>query len=327
MKKIIAALFVTALSLSGYGQSHNGGDARIRFSDSQIVGGLPAGIINPRPAAAKESGAGHSIPEMVKGWENPTYSPDSTKIAYTLNGNLYSIEVASRRIRQHTFDGSEVILNGYASWVYYEEIFGRRSNYKAFWWSPDSRTIAFYRFDNSKVPMFPIYLADGQHGTLRQTRYPKAGNSNPLVRVGFVSVAGNSPVWADFDFKGDHYFGIPFWDKKGERFIVTWMDRSQDNIVFYSVDPLFGTKRQIYSEHQDTWVDWPEEMLFTDDGFYFVRDYEKWQHIYYLSYEGKNFSYAGDNAPLWRTHLLKVDGKYLFYTACRESSLRQDIYR
>ena len=57
---------------------------------------------------------------------------------------------------QLTFDGSDLIMNGYASWVYYEEIFGRPSKYKAFWWSPDSKKIAFYRFDNSLVPMFPI---------------------------------------------------------------------------------------------------------------------------------------------------------------------------
>ena len=110
---------------------------------------------------------------------NRTYSPDSTRVAYTLDNDLYVEEVASGRQTRLTFDGSDVVMNGYASWVYYEEILGRGSRYKAFWWSPDSQRIGFYRFDDSEVPMFPIYSPFGQDGELRRTHYPKAGEKNP----------------------------------------------------------------------------------------------------------------------------------------------------
>jgi dipeptidyl-peptidase-4 len=69
------------------------------------------------------------------------------------------VEIASGKETRLTEDGTDLILNGYASWVYYEEILGRPSRYKAFWWSPDSRKIGFYRFDNTEVPLFPIYSA------------------------------------------------------------------------------------------------------------------------------------------------------------------------
>ena len=259
---------------------------------------------------------------------NVTPSPDGTMVAFTREGDLWVRSVVDSTETRLTFDGSELILNGYASWVYYEEIFGRRSNYRAFWWSPDSKVIAFYRFDDSKVPMFPIYDAKGQHGTLRETRYPKAGDPNPEVKIGFVSVDGNAVVWADFDSKKDQYFGTPFWDYKGKRLMVPWMDRSQDNMIIYSVDPLYGQKVSIYSEHQNTWVDWPENMLSNARGIYMVRDYEKWQHIYFLSYDGKDFRYAGDRKNYWGIRLLKLTDKYLFFTArCGESSLRTDIDR
>ncbi len=304
---------------------------KMRLTDAQIVSGeLPAGIRNSfepgkepfnRPPREK-------MPELVKGWENPTYSPDRRYIAYTKDGDLYSIEVSTRKINRHTDDAGKTVSNGYASWVYYEEILGRASRYRAFWWSPDSKVIAYYRFDDGKVPMFPIYDAAGQHGTLRETRYPKAGDPNPEVKVGFVSVDGNATVWADFDPKKDQYFGTPFWDAKGTRLIVPWMDRSQDNMILYSVDPLYGVKEQVYSEHQDTWVEWPSQMLFSDKGFYMVRDYEKWQRIYFLSYDGKEFRYASDRKNYWGISLLKLSDKYLFYTARGgESSTRTDIYR
>jgi len=89
--------------------------------------------------------------------KNPTFSPDGNMIAYTRDGNLLAIDLATGQEKQITNDGGEVVYNGYAAWVYYEEIFGRASRYKAYWWSPNSKQIAFYRFDEANVPMFPIY--------------------------------------------------------------------------------------------------------------------------------------------------------------------------
>ena len=126
---------------------------------------------------------------------NLTYSPDQTKLAFTRDNDLYVVDIETEVETRLTFDGSDVILNGYASWVYYEEILGRPSKYKAFWWSPDSKKIGFYRFDNSQVPMFPIYSAFANPmaamsqsqsprvtdlalgGSLSETRYPKAGQT------------------------------------------------------------------------------------------------------------------------------------------------------
>ena len=325
MRKTIVALFILAGALCAL---ESQAQQKTRLTDEQIANRIPAGIMRARPAVSVTAGAqSDQMPALVDGWVNPTWSPDHSKIAYTLGNNLYSIDVNTREIVQHTNDGSDVILNGYASWVYYEEIFGRASRYKAFWWSPDSKMLAFYRFDNSKVPMFPIYNSEGQHGSLNETRYPKAGDPNPEVRIGFVSVRGGEIVWADFDSSKDQYFGIPFWNGEGDRFMVSWMDRSQDNLKMYSVDPTYGNKYLIYEEHQSTWIDWMEQMLFTKDGMYIVRDTNLWQQIYFLSFDGKVYKRITDGGPNWSIRLLKVDKKYLYYTAKRETSVRNDIYR
>ena len=154
------------------------------------------------------------FPVKPEGAVNLTYSPDSTKLAFTRNNDLYVVDIVSGKEQRLTFDGTDLILNGYASWVYFEEILGRPSKYKAFWWSPDSRKIGFYRFDNTNVPLFPIYSAfakdysgDPSHptaapamsqspkvtnlgigGSLSETRYPKCGQTNPEVRIGIVEV-------------------------------------------------------------------------------------------------------------------------------------------
>ncbi|MFA5227863.1 MAG: DPP IV N-terminal domain-containing protein, partial [Bacteroidales bacterium] len=130
--------------------------------------------------------------------KNPTLSPDGSHVAFTLRNDLYSKELETGNIVRYTYDGSETVLNGWASWVYYEEILGRPGRYRSFWWSPDGRYLAFFRCDDTRVPMFPIYVAEGQHGYLERTRYPKAGDENPRVRTGIVPVEGGRIVWADF---------------------------------------------------------------------------------------------------------------------------------
>ena len=139
--------------------------------------------------------------------KNITASPDRKWVAYTRNNNLFAMEVATKKEMQLTTDGNDSILNGYASWVYYEEILGRGSRYRAFWWSPDSKQIAYMRFDDSPVPVFPIYVIKDQHGYLENERYPKAGDKNPDVKIGVASVDNPKTVWADFNEKDDQYFG------------------------------------------------------------------------------------------------------------------------
>ena len=91
------------------------------------------------PAARPMPGMpGTGVPFQVKGAENLRYSPDSTKMAFTRDNDLWIVDVATKEETRLTSDGSDVILNGYSSWVYYEEILGRGTRYCAFWWSPDS---------------------------------------------------------------------------------------------------------------------------------------------------------------------------------------------
>ena len=259
---------------------------------------------------------------------NPTLSPDYSKVAYTRDNDLYSMEINSLKETRHTFDGTDVILNGWASWVYFEEIFGRGGAYRAFWWSPNSDKLAFYRFDDSKVPMFPIYYSTDQHGFIRETRYPKAGDPNPEVKLGFVDVATSDIVWADFNEKEDQYFGTPFWGSSGTDIMVQWMNREQDNLILYAIDITTGIKKEVYKETQQTWINWIGAMRFGTSGFYFVRDFENWEHIYYQSYDGLTLRKLTDGKN-WGVRIVDLDEKSrsIIFTARREASDRNDVYK
>lgn len=271
-----------------------------------------------------------SFPIEPKDAVNLTYSPDSTMLAFTRDNNLWVACIATGEERQLTTDGSELILNGYASWVYYEEILGRPSRYRAFWWSPDSRKIGFYRFDNTNVPMFPIYSPFGQDGKLSRTRYPKAGEENPQVKIGIIDLDRDATtVWADFDAAEDQYFGIPFWGADSREFFISREPRIQNTLDLYSVSAADGSKKHIYHETYKTWLDWIEGMIFTEKGLYMVRSFEtSWQQIYFLSYDGATLKRLTDG-PNWRVELLRVDEKKgdVYFTARRESTVRTVLYK
>ena len=298
-----------------------------------------------------------SFPVRPEGAVNLTYSPDSTKLAFTRDNDLYVVDIATEVETRLTFDGSDVILNGYASWVYYEEIFGRPSRYRAFWWSPDSKKIGFYRFDNSQVPMFPIYSAFANPqaaasqsqsprvtdlalgGSLSETRYPKAGQTNPQVRIGIVDLSSecvgcpmrceDAITWADFDPTLDQYFGIPFWGPDSREFFIARMPRLQNTIDLYAVSTEDGTKRHVYNETYKTWLNWFDGVVFTDSGLYMAREFETgWQQIYFLSYDGKTFRRLTDG-PNWNVAIVRVDEKKgdVYYTAKRDAVAKQALYK
>ena len=262
--------------------------------------------------------------------KNPTLSPDGKFVAFTRDNNLFGIDLALGTEYQYTNDGSDVILNGWASWVYYEEILGRPSRYRAFWWSPDSKCIAFYRFDDTRVPVFPLFDAEGVHGSIEQERYPKAGDPNPAVRVGVVAATGGAIAWADFNEKDDQYFGMPFWTPDAHAVWVQWMNRGQDTLKIYAIDPRSGKKSLVMEEHQNAWVEWFEELMFLSGGKGFVlrTDKDGWMHLYLHAMDGtlRNRLTSGAWAV---SDLLAIDEKQgrVYFTAKKEASTRTDLYR
>jgi dipeptidyl-peptidase-4 len=221
--------------------------------------------------------------------KTPRLSPDARYVAYTRDNNLFACDLETGLEYQITTDGSDTILNGHESWVYMEEVSNRVSRYAAFWWSPDSRRIVFQRFDDGPVPIFDIVRSTGVHGELEQERYPKAGDPNPKVRLGIASLPDNKLVWADFDENADQYLAWPKWLPDGSRLFVQWMNRGQDDIKLFVVDPATGKKEEVYDEKQPAWVEFFPDLYFFKDGSGFLlrTDADDWSHLYVYDLAGK----------------------------------------
>ena len=294
---------------------------------------VKTGLAKPYEKKEEDKDKSPSFSVTIKDARNITPSPDKKWVAYTKpDNNLYITDVETKKEIQLTKDGAETILNGYASWVYFEEILGRGSRYKAFWWSPDSKHISFMRFDDTEVPVFPIYWSDGQHGRLENERYPKSGDRNPEVKVGIISMTDPlQTVWADFNPKDDQYFGMPIWTPTNQLWIQ-WMNRGQDNLKIYNTDLVSGTKSIIYEETQKTWIDLDESnrVEFLADGKTFIlkSDKDGWENLYLYDGTGKLINQISTGS-FWGTSITRIDEKMktIYFRARKENSARYDFYK
>ncbi|MDF1866679.1 MAG: DPP IV N-terminal domain-containing protein [Saprospiraceae bacterium] len=221
---------------------------------------------------------------------NPTFSPDGEKIAFTREHDLYILYLETGLEKRLTNDGTNLIYNGWASWVYYEEILGRGSRYRAFYWSPDSERIAFLNFDDSQVPEFPIYHhigGDGVHGMLEATRYPKSGDPNPAVKLGIVEIEKGITTWVatDTDFE---YTAWIFWTPDASELIFQQLNRDQNHLVINAANSETGISRKLYTEKQTTWVEFFEEIHFLDNnkGFIIRSNSDGWYNLYHYDMSG-----------------------------------------
>ncbi|MGI8581830.1 MAG: DPP IV N-terminal domain-containing protein [Chitinophagaceae bacterium] len=263
---------------------------------------------------------------------NPTLSPDSNYVAYTKKNNLYVFDLTTKRETQLTTDGNDSLMNGYASWVYTEEILGRKSEYRAFWWSPDSKHIAFFKSDDSHVPVHVITDGGpGQHGIQERERYPKVGDKNPEIKIGIAHLTDNHIIWADFNEKEDQYFGMPYWKPDGTSLLALWINRDQNNLKIYEVNPNTGSKKEFYDEKQKSWIDLDDlnRIKFLKNGnLVMLSDKTGWRHMYYYSKDGKliNPITTGKFTVTNINWIDEKNNKVYFLAKSRENSAREDFY-
>src|SRR6267378_666694 len=127
------------------------------------------------------------------GEADPKLSPDATQVAFRRDHDLYVLDLASKKTTRLTQDGSATLLNGEPDWVYPEEL----DLSTAYWWSPDSKRLAYLQFDISREPVFPQVDLSSARARLEPERYPKAGDPNADVRAGVVLAAGGPTQWMD----------------------------------------------------------------------------------------------------------------------------------
>jgi dipeptidyl-peptidase-4 len=261
---------------------------------------------------------------------NSTFSPNGRTVAFTRGHNLFVVDIESAVETQLTFDGSDDIYNGWASWVYWEEIIGRETHNKAYWWSPNSEMIAFLWFDDSPVPKFPLYYSNGAHGKLVWEHYPEAGDPNPDVKLGIAHLKENKIVWVDEDPDVDQYTAWPVWTNDCKELFYQVLNRDQDDLILFATDPNSGKNRLLYEEEQPTWVDFFNDVYIFRNGKDFIlrSDKDGWKHLYFYDMNGEfiNRITAGE----WMVEkIVKVDEAIgvIYFEGWKDNSLDRHLFK
>lgn len=217
----------------------------------------------------------------------PTFSPDGNRVAYVLDNNLYIWDIIRDSITAVTSDGfKNKILNGAGDWVYEEE-FGLSN---AFDWSPDSKFLAFLRFDETKVPQFTMTNFNAEaHPEYVTFKYPKVGDENAKVSVGIYSLSTEKITFAVTDSTIEYIPRIQ-WTKKPDYLCILTLNRHQNHLKRYLMDRESGNLTLFLEEKEDTYLSIDDHLTFLSNYNQFIRTSEVsgWNHLYLYHSDGKS---------------------------------------
>lgn len=255
--------------------------------------------------------------------EDAHLSPDGRAVGFRRGPDLYVAEVASRRERRLTRDGSETLWNGKLDWVYPEELdLGR-----AWWWSPDSRSIAYLQFDVSVETVHPHVDGAAVQAVFEPQRFPKAGTPNANVRLGVMAARGGRTRWMDLGPTTGTLIARVQWLPGGGKLAVQRLSRVQDRLELLTAEAGTGRVERLVEEKDAAWVNLHDALSFFPDGrFLWASERSGYRHLYLYAAGGQMERQltSGD----WEVSGVEgMDGKYVYFTGTRESPLERHLYR
>ena len=269
--------------------------------------------------------------------QDPKISPDGRWVSFVRDFDLWVVHVATGEEKQLTRGGREELMNGQLDWVYPEEL----AIHTAYWWSPDSSQIAYLEMDERPVTKYPLVDFLSYTGETQMMRYPKAGDANPIVRVGVVPVAGGSPRWMDTGRDSNGYIARVQWLRDSKRLAIQRLNRAQNKLELLFADAADGRSQVILTEEDKYWVNVHDDLYFFADSQRFLWSSERdptggsgfpnpggFRHLYLYDLSGKLLKQLthGD----WEvTSLAGVDelGGVVYFTATEKSPIERHLYR
>jgi dipeptidyl-peptidase 4 len=258
-----------------------------------------------------------------------SFSPDGRSIGFVRNFNIYVVDVAAQKERPLTTNGNKDLLNGRLDWVYEEEIYGRGVT-QGYWWSPDSAVIAFLSLDETGVQDFDVidHIPVGQE--VEVMKYPKAGQTNPRVKLGVVNASGGDLRWIDLATYQSLEFLITRvgWTPDSKNVIFEVQNREQTWLDLNLGESRTAGLRTLLREVSRAWVEVVELPQVLDDGsFLWQSDRSGWRHIYHYSADGKLIRQLTTGQWDVREFFGVSSDNWIYFSAGEHSSIADDIYR
>lgn len=266
-----------------------------------------------------------------------TFSPDGERVAFVRGNNIFIKSLKFGTENQVTRDGkTNEIINGAPDWVYEEEF----SFIKAFEWSPDSKFLAFIRFDEKEVPTFNIPMYQGQNPSLKENelypgsysyKYPKAGEKNSVVSVMIYDLKSKSSVTAEVGEDSDQYIPRIKWTADATDLAIMKVNRQQNEVNIVLANPFTGDTRSFFTEKNKRYIaeEFYDNFIFLPDNKYIVLNSERngYSHLYLYDRQGFEVKQLTDGKfDVTAFYGFDPVKKLFFYQAAKESPMRREIY-
>lgn len=266
----------------------------------------------------------------------PRFSPDGSRLAFVRENDLYIYDLATNREKRLTSDGSDTILNGTVSWVYWEEIFGRRDI--GYWWSEDSKALVFLQTDESAVTKMHYVDFKPAVPRLITQRYPKAGTDNPVVKVGLMEIDSPQIKWIKLE--PYEYICRVKWHQDNQWFSVQTMNRAQTELNLFYIDRNTGKNLgKVLTETDTGWVNINDDLYFLESGnFLWQSERDGYAHLYQFNKNGSlvgqvtkgSWALRSSGGPFWlRQSVVNIDEEHsqVYFTSLEKSSIERHLYR
>ena len=268
------------------------------------------------------------VEELPQDADLLTLSPSGNVCAFVANNNLWCADFEIGQVRQLTHETRDLVRTGLADWLYFEEILRRK--WKAFRFSPDGQLLVFQQFDDTSVPSFSIVDHSQPDQTIEVHQFPRAGESNPAVRLGVVAVDGGPITWVSTPHDDEttlitHFGWYPdsrhiYWYAQNRS--QTWLD-----VIHSSAES--GDSRVVLRETTDGWVDQPGDLRILQNGdFLWLSERSGWKHVEHVTADGQTRRPVTHGPwDVSRIHAVNEDTNTVVVTGTRDSPIADNIYR
>lgn len=271
--------------------------------------------------------ASKKLTKILEQVQEPTFSPDGTKIAFAKENNLFVYDILSKEVNQITNDGKKnAIINGITDWVYEEEF----AFVRAFDWSADSKKIAFIRFDESQVPEFSMDIyKKNLYPTAETFKYPKAGEKNAIVSLHIFDLVSKNIKNVNLNNYNDFYIARLKWTNDANILSAQVLNRHQDNLDLLFIDGNSASSKVVLNEKDKAYVDVTDNLTFLkDNSFIWTSEKDGWNHIYLYDKTGKlKNQVTKGNWEVTAYYGFDEKTKSIYYQSTENGSTVRDVYK
>jgi dipeptidyl-peptidase-4 len=258
-----------------------------------------------------------------------TFSPDGSKVAFVRENNVFYVNLVDGKEVQVTGDGKfNHIINGTTDWVYEEE-FGFVDG---FYWSPDSKRLAYYRFDESGVKEYNLQVWGSKvYPVDYRFKYPKAGEANSSIQIWIYDLASQQKTKANIGDENDIYIPRVKWTKDSQTLSIRKLNRLQNTLEIFHTNAATGTSNVVLTEKSETFIDlnFADDLVYLNDGkqFIYASESNGYKHLYLYSITGALIrQITTGNFEVSQFTGFDEKTKTLYYTSTEVSPLERHFY-